>query len=168
MKPSVDNQVQAAKQDSGIPQKQFTRQEVEKHASQDDAWLFIEDKAHDVTSVLSWHPGGKASILAYAGKLTSEATGSFESVHDEYAHKELAKCFLGRVIEKTSNFIKKRAKAEAERTASRVLLQKKLWTPVTLKNRKQLSNDTLTCTFEIPEHKSWAWVPFSISNLAST
>ena len=159
MKPSLENQLQAAKQSSGTPEKQFTRQEVEKHASQHDAWLVIDDKVHDVTSVLSWHPGGKASLLAYAGKLTSEVTRIFESIHDEYAHKKLAECAIGRVTDKASKFMKEQAKAEAEQatkqgeSAPKVLLQKKSWTPVTLKHRKKLSVDTMTYTFEMPKGK---------------
>ena len=159
MKPSVENQLQAAKQSSGTPEKQFTRQEVEKHTSQDDAWLVIDDKVYDVTSVLSWHPGGKASILAYAGKLTSKVTGAFESIHDEYAHKKLAECVIGRVTDKASNFMKQQAKAEAEKAAkggdsvSKVLLQAKSWTPVTLKGKKKLSADTFAYTFQVPKGK---------------
>lgn len=69
MKPSVENQLQAAKQDSRVPEKQFTRQEIEKHDKQDDCWLVINEKVYDATSVLSWHPGGKAAVLGYAGQL---------------------------------------------------------------------------------------------------
>lgn len=57
--------------------------------------------------MVDWHPGGKASILSYAGKLTVEATGNFESIYDEYAHKILAECAIGVVIEKAAQFMKK-------------------------------------------------------------
>ena len=159
MKPSTENQLAAAKQSSGTPEKQFTRQEIEKHNSNDDAWLVIDNKVYDVTSVLDWHPGGKASILSYAGKLTVEATGNFESIHDEYAHKKLADCAIGVVTDKAANFMKKQAKADAEKAAkdgeskSNMLLQKKTWTPVTLKDRQKLSEDTLAYTFEVPKGK---------------
>lgn len=36
MKPSTENRLAAAKQTSGTPEKQFTRQEIEKHNSNDD------------------------------------------------------------------------------------------------------------------------------------
>ncbi len=159
MKPSTENQLAAAKQDSGTPEKQFTRQEIEKHASQDDCWLVINNKVYDATSVLDWHPGGKASLLAYAGKLTSEVKSSFESIHDEYAHKKLAECVIGQVTDKAANFMKEQAKKEAEEAAdsgddkSNILLQKKSWTPVKLTDRKQLSKDTFAYTFRIPEGK---------------
>ena len=89
MKPSTEVQLQAAKSDTGVPDKQFTRQEVEKHNNNSDCWLVINGKVFDATSVLSWHPGGASSILGYAGKLTAETTSSFESIHDEYATKKL-------------------------------------------------------------------------------
>jgi nitrate reductase (NAD(P)H) len=159
MKLSVENQLAAATQSSDTPDKQFTRQEIEKHCKQSDAWLVINEKVYDVTSVIDWHPGGKASLLAYAGKLTQEVTSSFESIHDEYAHKKLAECVIGRVTDKAANFIKQQAKAAAEEAANtgdqskNILLQKKTWTPVKLLDRKQLSEDTFAYTFSVPDHR---------------
>lgn len=89
MEASTEVKLQAAKQETGLPDKQFTRQEVEKHSSEKDCWIVINNKVFDATSVLDWHPGGKASIMAYAGKLTHETTSSFESIHDEFATKKL-------------------------------------------------------------------------------
>jgi nitrate reductase (NAD(P)H) len=34
-------------------------EEIQKHDKMDDAWLIINNKVYDVTSVLDWHPGGK-------------------------------------------------------------------------------------------------------------
>ena len=59
--------------------------------SQDDAWIIIDNKVYDVTSVLSWHPGkiatwmygkcalrstigGAEAIMPYAGKATVDTT----------------------------------------------------------------------------------------------
>lgn len=53
MRPSTENQVAAAKQSSGVPEKQFTRQEIERHNSKDDCWLVINGNVYDATSVLS-------------------------------------------------------------------------------------------------------------------
>lgn len=153
MKPSLENQVAAAKQDSSVPEKQFTRQEIEKHNKLNDSWLVVNNKVYDVTSVLDWHPGGKASILAYAGKLSKEATSSFESIHDEYAHKKLTECVIGHVTAKAANFMKHQARAEPGRTDSSVLLQKNSWIPVKLTDRKELSEDTLAYTFQVPQQK---------------
>ena len=75
MTPSTENQLAAAQQDTGVPNKRFTRQEIEKHSSKDGAcWLVINEKVYDATSVLSWHPGGSATILTNTGKLSSEVT----------------------------------------------------------------------------------------------
>ncbi|KAK5943376.1 hypothetical protein PMZ80_004383 [Knufia obscura] len=151
MKPSTENQLAAAKQDSGVPDKQFTRQEVEKHNSKEDCWLVINGNVYDSTSVLSWHPGGSATLLANAGKLSLEVTSSFESIHDEYAHKKLSECVIGRVTDKAQQFMKEQAKAEAEQAAkagpSDTLLQSKKWVPVELVDRKKISEDTFTYTF---------------------
>lgn len=152
MKPSVENQLAAAKQDSGVPDKQFTREEIEKHDSRDDCWLVINGNVYDATSVLKWHPGGSAALLGNAGKLNLDVTSSFENVHDEYAHKKLAECAIGRVTDKAKNFMQARAKAEAEKAASGansdVVLNSKRWKPVTLVKKKQLSRDTFSYIFQ--------------------
>ena len=54
--------------------KQFTRQEIEKHSSDDDCWIVVEGKVYDATSVLSWHSGGKAAIVGHAGKVHQETS----------------------------------------------------------------------------------------------
>ena len=105
MKPSIENQLAAAKQDTGVPDKQFTHEEVEKHSTQDDPWLVVDNKVYDVKIVLEWHPAGKASILSHIGKLTAEATSSFESIYAEYAHKKLNECIIGPLTDKATNFI---------------------------------------------------------------
>jgi nitrate reductase (NAD(P)H) len=157
MKPSTENQLNAAKNDSGVPDKQFTREEVEKHNSQNDCWIVVNNNVYDATSVLKWHPGGASSILAYAGKLTAEATSSFESVHDDYAHKKLSECVLGQLTDKAANYIKESAKKEAEQASKEghskeVYMRKQQWLPVTLRARKKISQDTYTYTFTLPNN----------------
>lgn len=161
MKPSTEVQLQAAKSDTGVPDKQFTRQEVEKHNTNRDCWIVVNGKVFDATSVLSWHPGGASSILGYAGRLTSETTSSFESVHDEYATKKLNECVIGRLTDKAQQFVRKSAEqaaAEAANSAKSsqqdVVLQKQRWTPVKLFKRKSLSQDTRSYTFRLPEGKT--------------
>jgi nitrate reductase (NAD(P)H) len=89
MKPSVENQIASAKQDAGAPEKQFTRQEIEKHDKEDDCWIVVDGKVYDATSVLEWHPGGKAAMLSHAGKVHAETSSEFESIHDGYAYQKL-------------------------------------------------------------------------------
>lgn len=72
MKPSVENQMASVKQQASAPQKQFTREEVEKHDTEGDCWIVVDGKVYDATSVLAWHPGGKAAIVGHAGKVHQE------------------------------------------------------------------------------------------------
>jgi nitrate reductase (NAD(P)H) len=89
MQPSVENQIAKAKQDAGAPQKQFTREEIEKHNEENDCWIVVDNKVYDATSVLEWHPGGKAAVLSHAGKVHAETSNEFESIHDGYAYQKL-------------------------------------------------------------------------------
>jgi nitrate reductase (NAD(P)H) len=68
MQPSEEVKGAQAKQNAATPQKQFTREEIEKHDKEADCWIVVDNKVYDATSVLAWHPGGKATILAHAGK----------------------------------------------------------------------------------------------------
>lgn len=89
MKPSVVNKIEAAKREAGAPQKQFTREEIEKHDKEDDCWLVVDGKVYDATSVMAWHPGGKAPIMAHAGRVQQETSDEFWSIHDDYATDKL-------------------------------------------------------------------------------
>lgn len=89
MEPSTEIRMEQAKRSSTAPQKQFTREEIESHSSERDCWIVINDKVYDATSVLSWHPGGITPILDHAGRVHSETTEAFESIHDDFAQKKL-------------------------------------------------------------------------------
>ena len=158
MKPSVENQFKTVKQKASTPQKQFTREEIEKHDTEKDCWLVVDNAVYDATSVLDWHPGGKAAILGHAGKVHKQTSDEFASVHDGYAYQKLQECALGVVTEKTANFIKADAEArakEAAKNASKdqsIVLQKHRWVAVTLDKRSELSKDTRQYTFRLPDH----------------
>lgn len=89
MKPSRDP-LEDIGHEGSVPNKQFTRQEIEKHNKDDDCWIVVNGKVYDSTSVLDWHPGGKAAIMTHAGKVHVDTTEEFESVHDDYAQKKLS------------------------------------------------------------------------------
>ena len=89
MKPSTEVQVAMAKQTKDAPQRQFTREEIEKHNHDDDCWIVVGGRVYDATSVLSWHPGGKPTIMAHAGKVHQDTTDEYSSIHDDYANEQL-------------------------------------------------------------------------------
>ena len=89
LEPSTELLVADAKQSAGAPQKQFTREEVEKHDKDNDCWIVVDGNVYDATSVLEWHPGGKAAVLGHAGKVHQETSDDFSSIHDGYAYEKL-------------------------------------------------------------------------------
>ncbi|KJK76320.1 hypothetical protein H634G_08380 [Metarhizium anisopliae BRIP 53293] len=160
MKPSTENRISDTRQEARAPEKQFTREEIEKHDNQHDCWIVVDGKVYDATSVLGWHPGGPAAILEHAGKVHQDTTDEFSSIHDDFANQKLQECVLGVVTEKAANFIKKNAEAAAKEIAlssakdDQVILQKHRWVPVKLINRKEISADSRIYTFELPGNKS--------------
>lgn len=71
----------------------------------------------------------------------------------------LVECILGVITEKAKTFIKKNAEAAAEEKAKSqgnedVALQKHRWVPVTLKARQEVSKDTRSYTFTLPDSKT--------------
>ncbi|KAK5109055.1 hypothetical protein LTR62_007603 [Meristemomyces frigidus] len=159
MQPSEENKIANAKQEAGAPEKQFTRHEIEKHSTEDDCWIVVDGKVYDATSVLSWHPGGKAAIVGHAGRVHQETSDEFESIHDDFAYQKLKECVLGVVTEKAANFIRLNANAAAKEKAKGqnkdrdVFLQKHRWVPAKLKNRENISEDTRRYTFSLPGGK---------------
>ncbi|KAH7333373.1 hypothetical protein BKA65DRAFT_596924 [Rhexocercosporidium sp. MPI-PUGE-AT-0058] len=156
MRLSESERINEAKQASGAPEKQFTREEIEKHNTNEDCWIVVDGKVYDATSVLEWHPGGKAAITGHGGKVWQATTDEFNSIHDGYAQQKLEECILGVVTDKAANFIKKNAEKfaeEAAKSASQppdVALQKHRWMPVKLSKRTELSKDTRRYTFSLP------------------
>lgn len=70
-----------------------------------------------------------------------------------------AECVLGVVTDKAKKFIKKTAEATAKERAKstdgsdKITLQRHRWVPVKLVDRKPISDDTRTYTFELPAKK---------------
>ncbi|KAF5004145.1 hypothetical protein FDECE_9359 [Fusarium decemcellulare] len=160
MRPSMENQIAEAKQEAGTPRKSFTREEIEKHNTQDDCWIVVDGKVYDATGVLDWHPGGPAAIVGHAGKVHRDTSDEFASIHDEYAYKKLKECELGVVTEKAANFIKHNAEAAAKDAAAskskdeHLALEKHRWVPIKLVDRQKVSEDTSTYTFQLPKDKT--------------
>lgn len=82
-----------------IPSKEFTEEEVAKHNKADDCWVIVKNVVMDLTSFLDNHPGGRESIVKYAGQ---DATESFDMLHEDNVIARYApECVLGRVKGKT-------------------------------------------------------------------
>lgn len=78
-----------------IPSKEFTPEEVAKHNLEGDCWVIVKNVVLDLTSFLSDHPGGKDSIMSFAGR---DATDSFDMLHeDNVIPRYAAGCVLGRL-----------------------------------------------------------------------
>ncbi|KAL4925704.1 nitrate reductase [Aspergillus undulatus] len=158
MKPSAEAQIKAAAQEAPAPEKQFTREEIEKHNTKDDCWIVVNGKVYDATGVLSWHPGGAGPIMAHAGRVHHETTEEYASIHDDYAMQKLQECILGVVTEKAMKYIQKNAEtvAKEREQAPRIegqALEKHRWVAVKLTDRKPISPDTREYTFTLPEGK---------------
>jgi alkylation response protein AidB-like acyl-CoA dehydrogenase len=68
---------------------EYTLEQVSLHNTTLDCWIIINNQVYDVTRFLNSHPGGKSSILAFAGK---DATEVFYDLHkktvlDKYGPK---------------------------------------------------------------------------------
>src|SRR5947207_1029156 len=105
-----------AEDQSKPSEKEFTLEELGKHDKTTDAWIVLNNKIYDVTSVLGWHPGGRNAIMNYAGKASVDATLEYSSIHDSYADGKRDECYLGILSEKGVEVMKKDAeRAERDR-----------------------------------------------------
>lgn len=143
MKPSTQETIEEVKRKASAPGKQFTRQEIEKHYTEDDCWIVVDGNVYDATSVLSWHPGGKGPIMAHAGAVHMDTTNEFTSIHDNYAQGKLkgqyallclpgfhrvwflaandgTECILGKVTERAMNHMKREAEQKEKENAQGV------------------------------------------------
>jgi hypothetical protein len=56
-------------ENNGWGMQEIKLSEVQKHNKEDDAWVVIHGNVVDVTDFLPQHPGGKAILQQYAGKV---------------------------------------------------------------------------------------------------
>lgn len=82
-----------------VPDQEYTAEEVAKHNSEADCWVIVKNVVLDLTKFLDNHPGGKESIVKFAGQ---DATTSFDMLHeDNVIPRYAAECVIGRLKGKT-------------------------------------------------------------------
>lgn len=72
----------------------FTTDEVSKHSQNDDCYLIINNNVYDVSSYISYHPGGARNITSRCG---DELTGIFARIHSNRAWDLLKKYKIGTI-----------------------------------------------------------------------
>lgn len=93
--PSNPNTKQGFATSFEVPDKVFTAEEIAKHNSASDCWVIVKNVVLDLTEFLDDHPGGRESIINFAGK---DATESFDMLHeDDVIRRYAPKCVLGRL-----------------------------------------------------------------------
>ncbi|PLB49086.1 hypothetical protein P170DRAFT_383687 [Aspergillus steynii IBT 23096] len=155
---SRENQIHDWEQEGDVPTTQYGREEIEKHSTEEDCWLVINNKVYDATPVLGWHPGGKAAILAHAGRVHLETTEQFESIHDAKAHDALKEHLIGVVSKNTQDWMKQQAEEEARKEAENppdpdIALKRHKWIQGKLLGKTKLSDDTNRYKFSLPDGK---------------
>uniref|UniRef100_A0A7S3UZS2 Cytochrome b5 heme-binding domain-containing protein n=2 Tax=Aplanochytrium stocchinoi TaxID=215587 RepID=A0A7S3UZS2_9STRA len=69
--------------DLDLDMPKYTMSEVAKHSTKDDAWIVIDGKVYDITSLLEHHPGGHEILLQFVGQ---DVTQHFYHLkHSKYA-----------------------------------------------------------------------------------
>jgi len=62
-----------------------TAAEVAQHSSDSDCWVIVGDDVYDVTNFWAEYPGGKKSIILFAGK---DVTEEFDMLHERKVIKK--------------------------------------------------------------------------------
>ncbi|KAH9893279.1 hypothetical protein C8Q73DRAFT_827907 [Cubamyces lactineus] len=136
--------------------RRFSLDEVAKHDKLHDAWIILDNKVYDVTSVLSWHPGGPRSVSMYAGKASIVASIEYKNIHDNFAHGKRDECLIGMLTEEGVRTMEEQAKRAAQElqelkaARSGLALQPDSFVAAKLLRRKDVSADSRLYTFELP------------------
>ena len=132
--------------------KLITMEEVNKHNTEHDVWIVVNDKVYDCTEYLELHPGGADSILINAGE---DSTEDFVAIHSTKATKMLDKFYIGDLD--TGSIKKAEEKTEEgidEKTGRPLALNPKKKLPFKLQGKTVLSRDSFLLDFALqsPEH----------------
>eukprot|EP01123_Difflugia_compressa_P008103 TRINITY_DN2327_c0_g1_i1.p1 TRINITY_DN2327_c0_g1~~TRINITY_DN2327_c0_g1_i1.p1 ORF type:complete len:156 (-),score=21.56 TRINITY_DN2327_c0_g1_i1:41-460(-) len=76
----------------------FTRNEVGLHNTETDGWVIVDDKVYNITTWISYHPGGRRVLVELLGK---DATVEFKTQpHSHNARDQLELLHIGYVAGK--------------------------------------------------------------------
>ncbi|KAK9720614.1 Osmotic growth protein [Basidiobolus ranarum] len=91
---SKQEQSQEAKeQPKKVELKEYSLDDIAKHNTEKDCWVVVNGQVLDVTDFLSDHPGGKKSILLFAGR---DASKEFNMLHEpNVIEKYSPECVIG-------------------------------------------------------------------------
>ncbi|KAI9473463.1 MAG: acyl-CoA dehydrogenase/oxidase [Benjaminiella poitrasii] len=76
--------------------KTFTREEVKRHASEEDLWIIIDTSVYDMSRFIDLHPGGAFPILELAGK---DATDAFYGLHRQEVLVKYQRYKIGTIVD---------------------------------------------------------------------
>ncbi|CDS13227.1 hypothetical protein LRAMOSA05405 [Lichtheimia ramosa] len=78
--------------------KQYTREQVSRHAADNDMWIIIDTSVYNMSDFIDLHPGGAFPILEYAGK---DATDAFYGLHRQEVLLKYARYKIGTIVNET-------------------------------------------------------------------
>ena len=79
----------------------FTLEEIQKHSSDENAWIVHGGRVFDVTDFVSRHPGGRDVLQGNFGKdVTETMNDSTVHKHSATAYNMLKKYSIGKLISK--------------------------------------------------------------------
>ena len=73
----------------------ITKEELAKHNKKEDCWCSFQGYVYDLTSYLSYHPGGILSIMEYAG---DDMTSGFMKWHKYISSDIFEKLKIGKLV----------------------------------------------------------------------
>jgi nitrate reductase (NAD(P)H) len=138
---------QEEKKEEPQGKKLLKMEEVQKHNTEHDAWIIVNNKVYDCTSYLDLHPGGADSIIINAG---GDATEDFVAIHSTKATKMLEKFYIGDL---DLSSIKQGEDSEVElvsKTGRPLALNPKKKRAFKLQAKTVLSRDSFMLDFALP------------------